>query len=70
MINEIVLLGLVAGLSITTFVLFFATDFGGWYIYRPYDYDIYRYQHMFSEMVWWSFLWMLPLAGLFVTTSF
>ncbi len=70
MINEKVFPAIILGLSLVTFILFFVTDFGGWYIYRPSDYDIWRYMHMFSSMVWWSFLWLLPLAGTFATVGF
>ena len=62
LMNEKVFPAIILALSIITFILFFATDFGGWYIYGP---EIYRYVWMFSEMVWWSFIWMLPLAGSF-----
>ncbi len=66
-VNEKVYPAIILGLSIVSFILHFATDFGGWYIYGP---EIYRYVWMFSEMVWWSFFWMLPLAGLFAATAF
>ena len=67
MINEKVFPAIILGLSLVTFILYFVTDFGGWYIYGP---EIYRYVWMFSEMVWWSFIWMLPLAGSFAAVGF
>ncbi len=67
MVNEKVFPAIIIGLSVVAFILFFVTDFGGWYIYGP---EIYRYVWMFSEMIWWSFIWMLPLAGSFATVGF
>ncbi|MHA1453092.1 MAG: hypothetical protein ACTSRD_09545, partial [Promethearchaeota archaeon] len=67
MINEKVFPAIILGLSLVSFILYFVTDFGGWYIYGP---EIYRYVWMFSEMVWWSFIWMLPLASSFAVTGF
>lgn len=72
MLNEKIFPAIILVLSIVAFILFFVTDFGGWYIYDYYAYyqHIYRYVHMFSEMVWWSFVWMLPLACTFAFTGF
>jgi hypothetical protein len=70
MVNEKVFPAIMLGLSVVVFILFFATDFGGWYIYDPINYDIYRYVWMFSSMVWWSFIWLLPLALSFAIVGF
>lgn len=67
MINEKVFPAIILGLSLVAFILYFTTDFGGWYINGP---EIYRYVWMFSEMVWWSFIWMLPLASFFAVVGF
>jgi hypothetical protein len=72
MLNEKIYPALIFVLSLVAFILFFVTDFAGVYIYDYYEYYpyIYRYVHMFSETIWYSFIWMLPLASTYAISGF
>jgi len=67
MLNEKVFPSIILVLCLVGVILYFTTDFSGWFVYP----SVYGYVWLFSSKAFpWSVLLILPLIGGFVITGF